>query len=329
MIPEAAWDLIPEKIEAPDWAIRIAEKSNLEGRQLRAYLFATELISDFLDRFEDKHYLITHYFERFRVVDISAGFIPNYSKRRKQEIDFSKYEDYAFGLIIGVDADYYDETSYPFGEFGSRGPIDKRNPFILERRIIEYHNKPDITSPSMAVSSCFVKPKRGKTFYYNNPWNSGLLSVRHAFGPNFQIGTNVILSDGTQSSVVEIDQYSSNIDAAIIDYQNLPNNLTPISLASPVAPGDNITVKTSSSSFNATVLRIFEHPSSYSSLFGHRIFIDNTGVAGDSGSLAIKRNGTSDEAVGLYIGCLKINPDEGIIQSMRQIESAFELEIFN
>ncbi|OOV17636.1 hypothetical protein [Flavobacterium sp. LM4] len=108
MIPEVAWDLIPEKIEAPEWALRIAEKSNLEGRQLRAYLFAVELISDFLNRFEDKHYLNTYYFERFRVVDISAGFIPNYSKRRRQDIDFSRYEDYAFGLIIGVDADYYD-----------------------------------------------------------------------------------------------------------------------------------------------------------------------------------------------------------------------------
>lgn len=324
MIPEVAWDLIPEKIEAPEWALRIAEKSNLEGRQLRAYLFATELISYFLDRFEKEAYLLNHYFERFRVVDISAGFIPNYSKRRRQEMNFSSYEDYAFGLIIGVDADYYYENRYPFGEFGGKGS----NPFILEPRKIEYHNKPNITSPSSAVSSCFVKPKSGKTFYYSNPWTSGILSVRHAFGPTYQLGTNVILSDGTQSSVVEIDQYSSNIDAAIIEFKNLPSNLTPINLASPVAPGDSITVKTSLSQFNATVLRIFEHPSSFSSLFGHRIFIDNTGVQGDSGSLATKSNGICDEAVGVYLGCLKINPDEGIIQSMRQITNAFELEIY-
>jgi hypothetical protein len=324
MIPEVAWDLIPEKIEAPEWALRIAEKSNLEGRQLRAYLFATELISNFLDRFEERNYLLTHYFERFRVVDISAGFIPNYTQRRKQDIDFSKYENFAFGLVIGVDVDYYEENNYPFGEFGGRGIT----PFILEPRKIEYHNQPNITSPSSAVSSCFVKAKSGKTFYYNNPWTSGILSVRHAFGPNYQLGTNVLLSDGTQSTVVEIDQYSSNIDAAIIDYKNLPINLAPITLATPVAPGDNITVKTSSSQFNATVLRIFEHPSSYSSLFGHRIFIDNTGVPGDSGSLAIKSNGNCDEAVGIYLGCLRINPDEGIIQSMRQITSAFELEIY-
>lgn len=324
MIPELAWDLIPEKIEAPEWALRVAEKSNLEGRQLRAYLLATQLISNFLDRFEDNNYLLTHYFERFRVVDISAGFIPNYSQRRKQDIDFSKYENYAFGLVIGVDVDYYQENSYPFGEFGGQGIY----PFILEPRKIEYHNKPNITSPSSAVSSCFVKPKSGKTFYYSNPWSSGILSVRHAFGPNYQLGTNVFLSDGTQSSVVEIDQYSSNIDAAIIDYTNLPTNLTQISLASAVAPGDNIAIKTSLSQFNATVLRIFEHPSSYSSLFGHRIFIDNIGVAGDSGSLATKSNGICDEAVGVYIGCLKITPDEGIIQSMRQITNAFELEIY-
>ncbi|MEJ7738601.1 MAG: hypothetical protein WKF97_14320 [Chitinophagaceae bacterium] len=324
MIPELAWDLIPEKIEAPDWALRVAEKSNMEGRQRRAYLFATELISNFLDRLEDKNYLSTHYFERFRVVDISAGFIPNYSKRRRQEKDFSRYEDYAFGLIIGVDVDYYDETSYPFGEFGGRGI----NPFILEPRKIEYHNVPNITTPSFAVSSCFVKPKIGKKFYYNNPWSSGILSVRHAFGPIYQLGTSVFLSDGTQSSIVEIDQYSSNIDAAIIDYPNLPSNLNPISLASSIAPGDNITVKTSSNNFSATVLRIFEHPSSYSSLFGHRIFIDTTGVQGDSGSLAIKNNRNTDEAVGLYIGCLKINPDEGILQSMRQVTNAFELDIY-
>jgi hypothetical protein len=324
MIPELAWDLIPEKVEAPEWALRIAEKSNLEGRQLRAYLFATELISNFLDRFEDKHHLDKHFFERFRVVDISAGFIPNYSERRKRNRDFSRYENYAFGLIIGVDVDYYDENNYPFGEFVARGIY----PFILEPRKIEYHNKPSITSPSTAVSSCFVKPKSGKTFYYSNPWNSGILSVRHAFGPNYQLGSTVLLSDGTQSSVVEIDQYSSNIDAAIVEYTNLPSNLTSINLATPVAPGDNIKVMTSTANFTATVLRIFEHPSSYSSLFGHRIFIDNTGVPGDSGSLAVKNNGVCDEAVGVYIGCLKINPDEGILQSMRQITNAFELEIY-
>jgi hypothetical protein len=328
MIPNAAWNLIPKIINAPEWALRVAEKSNMKGRQLKAYLFATELISGFLDRFEDKQYLDTHYFERFRVVDISAGFIPNYSKRRRQDINFSKYENYAFGLVIGVDVDYYDETTYPFGEFGGKGMGSITYPFILEPRKIEYHNKPNITTPSIAVSSCFVKPKTGKTFYYTNPWNSGILSVRHAFGPNYQLGTNVFLSDGTQSSIVEIDQYSSNIDAAIIEYPNLPNNLKSISLASSIAPGDNITVITSSNKFNATVLRIFEHPSSYSSLFGHRIFIDNTGFQGDSGSLAVKNNQNTNEAVGVYMGCLKINPDEGILQSMRQITNAFELDIY-
>lgn len=330
MIPELAWNLIPEKIEAPEWALRVAEKSNLEGRQLRAYLFATELISDFLDGNKEKGYPFGLIPEKFRVVDISAGFIPNYSKRGRQDIDNSMDENYAFGLVIGVDVDHFEEINYTFGERLETIKVifNITYPIIIEPRKIEYHNKPNINSPSTAVSSCFVKPKSGKTFYYNNQWKSGILSVRHAFAPYYQLGTNVFLSDGTQSSIVEIDQFSSNIDAAVIEYTNLPSNLKPISLAGPVAPGDNITVQTSSNIFNATVLRIFEHPSSDSYLLGNRIFIDNTGVKGDSGSLATKKSGNSDKAVGVYIGCLKIYPDEGILQSMRQITNAFELEIY-
>ncbi|WP_422359998.1 hypothetical protein [Reichenbachiella sp.] len=329
MIPEKAWDLIPEQINAADWALRIADRTELTGNSRKAYLQATKLISEFLDYFEERNYLSTSFLERFRILDLSAGFIPNYYKRSdvrrgNRNLDFEEYNDYAFGVIIGVDARLID-PDWPYGEFGGNGIF----PFIIEPRDISYEVPPNITGPSMAVSSCYVKPKPGKSFYYHPTWSSGILTVRHAFKPSYSPGTIVSLAGGNNVQVAEIDKYSSTIDAAILDCGTLPSGISTIPVVAGLAPGDSVNVRTSSSSFSANVLRIFEHPSSYSSLFGHRVFIDTTGVAGDSGSFVTRTNNSQKEAVGIYMGRTGTSPDEGIIQSMRQITNAFEIEIFD
>ena len=329
MIPEKAWDLIPEQINAADWALRIADRNELTGNSRKAYLQATSLISQFLDYFEERNYLPTSFLERFRILDLSAGFIPNYYERsgvirENRNFDFAEYDDFAFGVIIGVDGRHMDQD-WLYGEFGGNGIF----PYIIEPRNISYDSPPSIIGPSMAVSSCYVKPKPGKTFYYHPTWSSGILTVRHAFKPSYSIGTSVSLAGGTSMQVVEIDQHSSTIDAAILDCKTLPSGISTVPVVAGLAPGDSVNVRTSLSSFSANVLRIFEHPSSYNSLFGHRVFIDSIGVPGDSGSLVTRTKNGQKEAVGIYMGHTGTFPDEGVTQSMRQITNSFELEIYD
>jgi len=324
MIPEKAWDLVPEQTEASEWALRIADTAKLSGTSRRAYLLATHLISQFLDRFEYPDYLTSSFLERFRILDISAGFIPKYSQRSRRQADSSQSEDYAFGVVIGVDARFIGRD-WPFGQFGGEGNY----PFILEPRNILYDSPPNLVGPSMAVSSCYVKPKPGKIFYYHPTWAAGILTVRHAFGPSYLPSTIASMSNGATIAVAEIDTYSSTIDAAILDCGTVPIGVSSLPIVTGLAPGDVVNIRTSTTSFTANVLRIFEHPSSYSALFGHRVFMDNMGVPGDSGSLVTKMTNGQKEAVGIYMGRIGTSPDEGVVQSMRQISSAFEIDIFD
>lgn len=136
------------------------------------------------------------------------------------------------------------------------------------------------------------------------------------------------MSSGAQMQLVDVDQFATTIDAAILDCGTIPAASAPLALAAAVAPGTKVTVRALASAFSTDVLRISDHPSYFGNMVAHRCFTDNYGVSGDSGSLVSTH--ALQQAVGVYMGSTPPGPSaEGIVQSMRQVVAYFDVDLYD
>lgn len=344
MIPEQAWELVPNEMpgDIEKWVISFAGAAELSERERRAYAWANYLLSRV-----DGRVISTAVLgllipngnpDKYVLADISAGFIPfpkavmglsNTTPRQARmghgvrfvEADESNY---AFGVVIGVQsvARSSEDNAETSAELSQMVSIDNF-PVVAEyRRIVE--GAPP--HPIGVVSACYAKPRSSKRFI-GPPWANGVVIARHVLGSlGFSTGTMVPMRTGLSIPVVDIDG-TTTIDAAILDCATIPHGTSPLALTAAVAPGTNVDIRTATGKFSAQALRIYEDPHYYGNRMSHRVFIDNVGISGDSGSLVARTSHL--DAVGLYMGSAGGSPPEGLVQSMRQVVQYFDVDLFD
>ena len=329
MIPEAAWNLVPESlpINPPPWALAFAEQSNFSPREFRAYVWAMHLLrlQNFELSFEDDGPFTL--MPGSGILDVTAGFVPFREEDeramsiRKSGVPTVRIEgiDYAFGIVVG-----HVHTEFPVT---ARRIVNAEIAFLLlfEKRNIVLQSPPH---PMGVVSTCYAKPRYGKR-YFGPHWSDGIITARHTLSAvGFSAGVSVPMSSGTSCKVADIDP-GTTIDAVILDCGTVPSAASLLPMATATAPGSKIEIRTASRILTGQALRVFDHPTSFSIMFGHRVFIDVVGVVGDSGSLV--RSSGSLDAIGIYMGTTgsKKGVAEGIVQSIRQVVEYFEVELLD
>lgn len=346
MIPEGAWNLIPEDYppDLPRWIENFGKAAEFNERENRAHAWAMHLLSGLSNQAISTAIMGVIANAQARATpeirDISAGFIPYYKNRenfpqshRAARIQFPERSvdtggiDYSFGVVIGISIIETVQHREPEEVFyGS--PSEKVNiggfPVVVEFRQMFDSSPPHLSG---AASACYAQPRCSKRFF-GPIWSNGIVIARHVLAPlGYSNGIAVPLASGTSLSVVDIDPNATTIDAAILDCGSIPAHATLLPLAPAVAPGSHVEVRTPSRTFPAQVLRINDHPSYYGNMVAHRVFVDTIGTSGDSGSLVL-RTGPKD-AAGLYMGSTGGSPPEGLVQSMRQVVQFFDIDLYD
>jgi hypothetical protein len=119
------------------------------------------------------------------------------------------------------------------------------------------------------------------------------------------------------------------IDAAVLHPESIPSGTPRLKVHSAAAVGGLVNVfPRAGGSSSATILQSFQ-PSSYVGvLCPHRMIIDTSFAAGDSGSLV--KDGSTNDAVGLYTG--EITPSggtpHGVCQIMQQVVTEFAIDLY-
>lgn len=329
MIDEQAWRLVPERKpeDTPLWVEAALSARPEHEREGRAYAWADRL----LRRLSEENGL-----EVVRnslgagesaLLDVSAGFIPFgnagangafgargrfFERNARVARVVTESGSYAFGVVVGVAGDVADGVELEIDGF----------PVVVERRRVELAAPPNPVGGAM--SSCFAKPLAGKRYRSGVVWTDGVIVARHSLG-GAAVGTGVTMDDGTVWSVADVDA-ATTIDAAILERTGgVPSAVSVLTHAAATLVGVTVDVQTSAT-FSASVLRVMEDPSYFGNMVAHRVFIDRSGVSGDSGALAVEAS--SSEAVGIYIGNTGgSGTTEGLLQSMRQVCKYFDVEL--
>jgi hypothetical protein len=362
MIPEAAWNLVPEVFptDTDPWVLLAIHQTALSERQARAYAWAHTMLRSVRDS-EPPRIVpgLQDYLSRrgnYRIADITAGFIPFgeiedmtrsgtrqsifqqgfHLGSRLPDIGFWAMDEgrrWSFGVVIGVEStidNRYPEDRSPPPDLSNFGrTIRGAGPtflVVVERREVAYDAPPNPVGS--ATSACYVRPRPGKHYYNGVLWTEGILTARHVLVPTATApGTQVTMASTppTQTTVADIDA-ATTIDAVILDsgVNSIPQNAMPLSLVSAVAPGLQVTVHGAQTQFTADILRVMDDPVYFGNMVAHRAFIDAYGSRGDSGALA---SGPNREAVGIYIG-KDGGPREGLLQLMRQVTKYFEVDLY-
>ena len=157
---------------------------------------------------------------------------------------------------------------------------------------------PDPPHPAGGSGTCWIRNRVAGS------WTHGILTCRHVveaygMGAAVPLTPSVSFSYPTSATVADIDECT--LDAAVLDIDpsDWPLGARPMSIPA-VAPADTVTIAGRFTTASGTVLRVFQHPPYFGNLFGQRLIVDCTGVAGDSGTL-VKHVATSG-AAGLYMG---------------------------
>jgi len=343
MIPDQAWDLLTTDLptELEPWVLRFAEAATFSERERRSYAWSMHLLSRLSGQAVTTAVmgvLTTEQPGRMpEVTDITAGFIPYEQgagggarslREARMEIAVPFVEAnnlrYAFGVVIGITPpeDSSDEVNEEKQTPSQVVSIDNY-PVVVEYRRVRYSAPPN---PNGATAACYAKPRASKRFF-GPTWTDGIVIARHSLkNLGFSTGVSVPMANGGSCLVTDIDT-STTIDAVILNCGAVPSHTSTLSLATAVAPGSNVDVRTASRTFSAQVLRVNDHPSYYGNLIAHRLFLDTIGTPGDSGSLVI-RTPHADSA-GLYMGHTGGSAPEGLVQSMRQIVHYFDVDLFD
>ena len=344
MIPEIAWDLIPDDdpSNGPSWATNVADSAALGKRERRAYLWSMRLLDQVYGRGVSTAIsgIGNWPSEAPLILDITAGFIPfnsitvggtdawrrlrlqNHRSSSPVVHDGKSAISYSFGVVIGVAATGREARDPDISQFIS---LDGDFPVVAEIRANEWQAPPH---PLGVTSTCFAVPRASKRFF-GPIWSCGVVIARHVLsGLGYSTGINVPMANGNSYPVADIDTDATTIDAAILDVGSKPVGLNPLLLATAIAPGTNIDVITKSSVLGGQVLRINDHPHYFGNMMAHRIFVDQIGRPGDSGSL-VQRTAPHCDAAGLYMGSAGLVPPEGIVQSLRQVVNYFDIDLLN
>jgi hypothetical protein len=338
VIPEEAWTLIPEDIpsDLPDWVPRLAGAAELTARETRAYAWAMYLLSRLTDQALVTAVMGLASARRIgppEVADITAGFIPfdaespTAHRTSRLQLDAptitSGRMSYGFGIVVGLGLTPGAKEEASSEDSPSQVVSIAGFPIVVEYREINYSAPP---TPLGAMAACYAKPRASKRFY-GPGWSAGIVIARHSLSNlGFATGISVPMASGGSLPVADID-WSTTIDAAILDVLALPSTASPLRLATAIGPSSSIDVRASSGTFSAQVLRVNDHPSYYGNMVAHRLFLDTIGATGDSGSL-VARSSFLDSA-GIYMGSTGGAVPEGIVQSMRQVVNYFDIDLFD
>jgi hypothetical protein len=179
---------------------------------------------------------------------------------------------------------------------------------------------PDPTGARTGTAACWAQPTPGGANPTALP-GSGILTAAHvALKPS-------AVTPMTPPSPYAVVGYA--IDAAVLYPEPLPASPTRLPVSPAPAVGSNVDVyPRAGGSTTATILLTFQ-PSRYVGfLCPHRMIIDVSFVAGDSGSLV--RDQSSRDAVGLYIGEI-VTPGgtaRGACQIMQQVVTELALDLY-
>ena len=352
MIPAAAWSLVAEPGPVPDWVHHVARQARFEQPQYAAYLTAMRLLESL--SWQDLSQAITNFIAGLRdsrlekatpnIDDVSAGFIryglepayPQSMLRARQmshsdDVVQSDNERWTFGVVIGISFPGLGLVGTPSSDELGDWPLPLHvvlghYPVLVELRELRFGAPP---TPSGVSSSCYVKPRSSKRFY-GPTYQAGILTARHVLSSlGYAYGTSVPMNTGSPLSLVDVDPAATTIDAAILDCGTLPSSANVLPLASAVAPGTKVEIRTPSSLIAADVLRVHDHPKYFGNMVAHRLFTDNFGASGDSGSL-VRTVASPNEAAGVYMGTTPPGPScEGLAQSMRQIAAYFDVDLYD
>lgn len=330
MLPEEAWSLVPDRPppDMPPWIERFAGASKFSRREFLSYAWAMRLIE-----IANVIALPGDRVGQPRYVDVSAGFIPidateegPRTSPRAAQAQILKPRlrigdiAYVFGVVAGVDRQWFASNTPVDIPSLSAGPDALPFPLIVEPRVVYLDSPPD---PVGAKASCFVTPQINKRFF-GPTWNAGIVIARHSLqNLGFNLGAQVSMTNGQAYPVCDIDA-STNIDAAIVDCGTLPAGTTSLPITPALAPGSTVHLHLNAGVTNGSVLRVHDHPHYYGNLIAHRVFTDTHGQLHDSGSLVT--DATTGHAAGTYIGHTNI-PQEGFVQSFRQISKYFEVDL--
>jgi hypothetical protein len=234
-------------------------------------------------------------------------------------------DSYTFGILIGITPrEREGEKIGSVNELPGQYVAVDDFPIVVEYRRMTFAAPPN---PVGATAACYVKPRSSKRFF-GPMWSDGIVIARHSLkNLGFATGVAVPMVSGASYSVADIDGTSTTIDAAILDCGSVPTSASPLNLASGVGPGNSVDVRGTSGTFTAQVLSVNDHPKYFGRLIAHRVFLDQVGVTGDSGSLVL-RSGTG-ESVGLYMGHTPPPQPEALVQSMRQVVEYFDVDLFD
>jgi hypothetical protein len=178
---------------------------------------------------------------------------------------------------------------------------------------------PDPYGVNTGTAACWAQPTPGASNPTGLP-GVGILTAAHvavdwtAFSP---------MTPGSPYGVV-----GYAIDAVVLYPESLPGHATQLKVRPAVAVGSNVEVfPQAGGSMAATILLTFQ-PSAYIGfLCPHRMIIDTSFSAGDSGSLV--KDQTTNHAVGLYLGEIITNGVRGgACQIMQQVTTEFAIDLY-
>ena len=150
---------------------------------------------------------------------------------------------------------------------------------------------------------------------------TGILTAAHV------AVTAAAITPMTPSSPYAVVGYA--IDAAVLYPERLPPTAAPLAVNPAAAVGSDVDVfPAAGGSTTATILMTFQPTIYVGFLCPHRMIIDTSFVAGDSGSLV--KDHTSHDATGLYIGeILPVGGTAmGACQIMQQVATELGIELY-
>lgn len=257
---------------------------------------------------------------------LSAGFvyIPPELQDGVAAMDVPLWEGFTFGGYALV------RPAHPFEPADARVETlrlgDSAIPLLVLAGRVELHRRPP--DPFDGTGACWIR-NSGR----NRSWKYGILTCRHVvehlpLGSPVPIFPNGDYAHTEYARLADMDECT--LDAAVleVDPDLFPPN-TSLLPVPPVAPKRRVRMRGRHTRTHGTVLRVFQHPPYFGTLFGQRFVIDCSGEHGDSGAL-IEPLQTSG-ALGLYMGRI---PDgrggwDGMVQDMAQVARYFTFEPYH
>jgi hypothetical protein len=198
---------------------------------------------------------------------------------------------------------------------------------VINGRGIEFH----IANPTMpnGTGACWARSMKSMI----RPAADGVLTAAHVV-TGVTLGSSVVMSDPGPWNLG--DRGSCKIDAALIVKAGcIPAGTLALAVQFNPLPGTDVVFDGAASggSITAKITHTLVHPTYLSDRHPMRVFMDNFGIAGDSGALV--KEVKSGLGVGLYSGREPVPPAlgaagvyEGVAQVLSQAQDALQIDLF-